>query len=146
MSTPDQQPPQPAGDATPNAATPGYTPPAFSTPPADQPAYGASTDAAGYAAPAYGAAPEPVPGRGLAIAGLILAIFVPVVGLILSIVARVKLKKAGAPTGMATAGIIVGAILTVFWIVVAIVAVMGLLALAAMCAELGTSAASYSCG
>ncbi|ALX66449.1 DUF4190 domain-containing protein [Microbacterium sp. XT11] len=139
MTNPDQQPPQPpqqpAWNTTPDATpAPQYAPPA-------QPG----------AAAAYGAPAEPVPGRGLAIAGFILAIVAPLVGLILSIVARVKLKKAGAPTGLATAGIVIGAILTVFWIIVGVVAILGIVALASMCAELGSgvwevNGVTYTCG
>lgn len=51
---------------------------------------------------------------GLAITGLIFSIFFPPLGMILSIVARGKYKRTGATggRGMATAGMIVGIIMT----------------------------------
>ena len=59
------------------------------------------------------AAPATVPGKGLGIAGLILAIFIPLVGLILSIIAKSQSKKAGYKNGPATAGIWISIILMV---------------------------------
>lgn len=53
------------------------------------------------------------PGRVLGIVGLILAIFVSVVGLVISIVARRKSSKAGHKNGIALAGIVVGVITTI---------------------------------
>lgn len=61
------------------------------------------------------------PGRTLGIVGLVLAFFLSVVGLILSIVAYQKSKAAGYKNGIALAGIIVGAVLTVLGIVYAVV-------------------------
>ncbi|MGF6823928.1 putative lipid-binding transport protein (Tim44 family) [Microbacterium sp. ZKA21] len=122
---------------------PDYTPPA-----AQQPA-------PGYPAPAYpgaAAAPAPVPGRGLAITGFVLAFLLPLIGMIISIIATVKLGKIGAPRGLSIAGIIIGAILTVLWIVIAIsvaAAVFG--GLAVICSELGpgvwdVDGVTYTCG
>lgn len=86
-------------------------------------------------------APASAPGKGLGIAGLILAIFLPLIGLILSIVAKVQSNKAGVKNGPATAGIIIGAILTILGIVIAIIVATTAGALigdiAAKCAELG---------
>jgi predicted small secreted protein len=71
------------------------------------------------------AAPASVPGKTLGIVGLILAFFGPVslIGLILSIVAKVQSKNAGVKNTPATAGIIVSIIVIVltiiFWVVIA---------------------------
>ncbi|WP_218682159.1 hypothetical protein [Microbacterium sp. BF1] len=70
------------------------------------------------------------------------------IGLILSIVAAVKLGKAGQPKGLAIAGIVVGAVLTIVEIILFIAffaAIFG------MCAELGTgvwevNGVTYTCG
>lgn len=82
-------------------------------------------------APTYQAAPAPAaePGKGLSIAAIILAIFVPLVGIILGIVALVQSKKAGRKNGLALAAIIVGAALIVIGIIIWIV-VLGSLAAA----------------
>lgn len=50
------------------------------------------------------------PGKTLAIIGIILAFFFNVVGLILSIIARSKSKKAGYPTTLATIGIVLNSV------------------------------------
>lgn len=73
------------------------------------------------AQPAYAAAPAVNPGAGLGIAGLILAIFIPLVGLILSIVARGQSKRAGFTNGPATAGIVISILLMVVGIIIGIV-------------------------
>ncbi|GAB3600266.1 DUF4190 domain-containing protein [Microbacterium tumbae] len=129
-------------------------------PPAAPPASGYPADPTPPAAPGYpaapqpypvgGSAPAPVPGRGLAIAGLVLAFLVAPVGLIISIVAAVKLGKAGAPKGLAIAGIIVGAVITLLWIVgiIGLVALFG--SLFAMCDQLGpgvwdVNGVTYTC-
>ncbi|WP_460797179.1 DUF4190 domain-containing protein [Microbacterium sp. GXF0217] len=128
---------------------PDYTPPA--APAAQQPSGGYAPPA--YSAPAYpGAAPAPVPGRGLAITGFVLAFLLPLIGMIISIVATVKLGKIGAPRGLSIAGIIIGAILTVLWVVIAIsVAAAVFSGLAVICSELGTGVwevdgVTYTCG
>jgi len=87
----------------------------------------------------------------LSIVGLILAIVVAPVGLVISIVAAVKLGKAGQPKGLAIAGIIVGALITIFWIVVLILAFAVLAALIGMCGDLGpgvweVDGVTYRCG
>ncbi|WP_424935595.1 MULTISPECIES: hypothetical protein [Bacteria] len=134
--------PVPPADAAPAA---GSVPPA----PQGQPAYpapqapapGPADLAAGYpAAPGYAPAPAypaPVPGRGLAIVGFVLAFLLPLIGMIISIVATVKLRRAGAPSGLAISGIIIGAILTIIWIVVGLVVIAGILAYASVCAQYG---------
>jgi len=67
-----------------------------------------------YSAPAP--APADYPGKTLGIVGLVLAILVPIVGLIISYVARGQSRGAGVENGPAKAGIIVGWILTILWI------------------------------
>lgn len=70
------------------------------------------------AAPAvYG---QSVPGKGLGIAGLILAFLAPPLGLLLSIIAKVQSSKAGFKNGPAKAGIILGIIFIVLGIGIAI--------------------------
>ncbi|MNW53422.1 hypothetical protein D3C74_309830 [compost metagenome] len=59
------------------------------------------------------------------------------IGLILSIVALNKSKKAGYKNGIALAGVIVGAVLLVVSIVVGIVLGLGAAELIEKCAELG---------
>lgn len=66
-----------------------------------------------YAPPAqqqYPAQNADNPGKGLGIAGFILAFFFPLVGLPLSIVGFIKSKKAGLKNGLALAGIILNSI------------------------------------
>ena len=82
-------------------------------------------------------AARPAPSRGLAIAGLILAVVAPLIGLIVSLVAASKLRRAGAPKGLAVAGIVVGAALTVIGIVVGVLVGVTFSNLLALCAELG---------
>lgn len=85
---------------------------------------------AGYPAGGYSPGqqgPRENPGRTLGITGLILA-FIPFlnpVGLILSIVALVKSRRAGMGNGLAVAGIIVGALATIILVlsIILIVAV-----------------------
>jgi len=153
MSTPDQPNQPPAYTPPPAApAAPPYQ--SAPTPPAAPTAPGYAAPAApAYAAPGapYGAAPEPVPGRGLAIAGLILAFVAPLVGLILSLVAKSKLKKAGAPTSLATAGFWIGLALTIIGIIVGIILIVVFANLFSMCAQLGSGVwevdgATYTCG
>ncbi|MEN0083185.1 MAG: DUF4190 domain-containing protein [Leifsonia sp.] len=66
------------------------------------------------------AQPADYPGKTLGIVGLILAIVVPLVGLIISIVAANQSKKAGYKNTLAKAGIIVGAILVALGVIVSI--------------------------
>uniref|UniRef100_UPI0024ACBBD9 hypothetical protein n=1 Tax=Microbacterium oxydans TaxID=82380 RepID=UPI0024ACBBD9 len=96
--------------------------------------------------------PEPTPpGRVLSIVGLVLAFLAAPIGLILSIVAAVKLGKTGQPKGLAIAGIIVGAILTILGIIGIILFVTVFAAIFGTCAELGTgvwevNGVTYTCG
>ena len=76
-------------------------------------------------------APQPAPagdypGKTLGIVGLVLAILVPLVGLIISFVANNQSKAAGYPNQLAKIGIIVGAILTVLGIIGTIIYVVAL--------------------
>ena len=73
-------------------------------------------------APAPQPAPEgDFPGKTLGIVGLVLAILVPLVGLIISVVANNQSKAAGYPNQLAKIGIIVGAILTALGIIIGII-------------------------
>lgn len=89
------------------------------------PAYPSQPAPAAPGVPAYAAAPATVPGKTLGIVGLILAILLPLVGLILSIVAMVQSRKAGAKNGPALAGIIVGALFTIGWIIIGLLLAAG---------------------
>lgn len=114
-------------------------PPAAGDPAPGAPVYTTSTPA------------SPPPGRVLAIVGLVLAFVVAPVGLIISIVAAVKLGKTGQPKGLAIAGIIVGAIVTIFWAILLVVMFTVFAALFGMCAELGpgvweVDGVTYRCG
>ena len=73
-------------------------------------------------------APADFPGKTLGIVGLVLAILLPLVGLIISIVANSQSKKAGYPNGLAKAGIIVGAILTALGVIVIIINIIAVAA------------------
>lgn len=91
------------------------------------------------------------PGRVLSIVGLVLAFLMPLIGLILSIVAAVKLGKTGQPKGLAIAGIIVGAILTVLGVIAIIIITTAFATLGGLCAELGpgiweVDGVTYTCG
>lgn len=106
------------------------------------------------AAPAAPAPADTYPGKGLGIAGIILAILLPVIGLIVSIIANSQSKKAGFKNGPAKAGIIVGIILTVLGALMmilfgsAIAAMFG--GLAQVCQDLGpgvweVNGVTYTC-
>ena len=124
------------------------TPPAWNGAPAP--------DAGSYAPPAptagspYPSAPVSPPGRVLSIVGLVLAFLAAPIGMILSIVAAVKLGKAGAPKGLAIAGIIVGAVITLLWIIGIIMFVTLFAGIIGTCAELGpgvwdVNGVTYTC-
>lgn len=141
--------------AQPEAPAPS-APPAYARP-ADGPA----------PAPGYGAQPgQPVqpgppaqpagtfPGKGLGIAGLVFAFLVPLVGLILSLIAKSQSKKAGAKNTPAKVGVVVSSVLLALSIVIAIVSVVIFANLAAQlaeaCATLGpgvhqVDAVTYTC-
>ena len=118
--------PPPSGDAQ-------YTPPTWN----GAPAAGADPAAYPVAGPAHPGTPPSTPGNGLAITGLVLAFLVAPIGLIISIIAAVRLGKARAPKGLAIAGIIVGAVITVIWIIGIILLITVFASIFSMCAELG---------
>jgi hypothetical protein len=61
--------------------------------------------------------PPPRPTNGMAIAALITAFVFSPAGIVLGIVARRQIRQTGEQGwGMATAGLIVGAVLTVLWL------------------------------
>ena len=64
------------------------------------------------------------PGKTLGIVGLIVAIFANVIGLIISIIARNQSKAAGYKNGPATAGIVVGAVLTGISVIIVVVTII----------------------
>jgi hypothetical protein len=80
-----------------------------------------------------------VPGKSLGIVGFILSLLGPLtlVGLIVSIIAKVQSRKAGAKNGFALAGIIIGAIGVVVGIIVIIAIAVGAASIAKQCADLG---------
>ncbi len=69
------------------------------------------------------------PGKTLGIVGLILAFFVPLVGLILSIIANSKSKAAGFKNSVAFIGIILNAVFIVLSIVIGVILLIGSAAL-----------------
>ena len=92
--------------------------------------------------PQYNASNGPVPGRTLGIVGLVLAFLASPIGLVLSIVALVQSRKAGAKNGFALAGIIIGIIGTII-IVISIIAIVALAGAAGeafneVCGQLGS--------
>ena len=106
-------------------------------------------------APVQTTSPDTYPGKGLGIAGLILAILIPLVGLILSIIAKSQSKKAGYKNGPATAGIWISIVLMVLGAIViglvtwfSIPAASGIME---VCNELGegvweVDGVTYTCG
>ena len=101
------------------------------------------TDATPAAAPATGAVN---PGKTTGIVGLVLAFLLPLIGFIVSLVARSQSKKAGFKNGPAVAGIIIGALGTLA-LIIAIVAGVSLAAgVASQCATLGPGTHTSSDG
>lgn len=133
---------------TPSAPPPA--PPASSVPPSSPPQESAPPYSPPGAAP-YGQPTPTPPGRVLSIVGLVLAVVAAPIGLVISIVAAVKLGRAGQPKGLAIAGIIVGAIITIFWIIAIIFFVAVFANIFGTCAELGPGVwnidgVTYRCG
>ncbi len=96
-----------------NPATPPPVPPAQPEPPLEQPQPAPQPDPVVAPAPVPAPTPSPTnPNRILSIVGLIAAVFFSAVGLIISIIALVKSKKAGIRDGIALAGVIVGSVTT----------------------------------
>lgn len=166
MSTPDQPDQNPQSGGTPPSGPPAYGAPQPGEPqqPPQAPQYGApqapqygAPQAPQYSAPQAGtpgyAAPAQDPGKTMGIVGLVLSFLgcLSIVGLILSIVAFNKSKKAGYKNGVALAGIIVGAIMLVISIVVGIIIGVTTSAIVEKCAELGPgthyeNGIEYTCG
>ncbi|WP_051298472.1 hypothetical protein [Arthrobacter castelli] len=127
--------------------------------PQDQPAnYGNAGQPypqSGYAAGPYaqGGPAGPVPGKTMGIVGFVLSLLGPltVVGLIVSIVAMVKSKRAHTKNGFALAGIIIGIIGTIGLIIGIIAFSIAIGNIMEVCAELGPGVhqqdgVTYTCG
>lgn len=91
--------------------------------------------------PGYGqqqpVAPAEDPGKTLGIVGLILAFLASLVGLIISIIAFRKSKAAGHKNTLALAGIIVGAVVTLVYVVGGIIGGVAIAKTVQKCGELG---------
>jgi hypothetical protein len=99
----------------------------------------------------YGAPAATDPGRTLGIVGLVLSFVAALVGLVVSIIAYRKSKKAGYKNGIALAGIIVGAVVTAVYVIGFTIGGIALGGVAAKCAELGpgthqVDGTTYTCG
>lgn len=131
---------------------PPDSPPPYNPPPrGDEPSPYPAPAAPPPGAPSAQDVPTSPPGRVLSIIGLVLAFLLPPVGLILSIIAAVQLGKARAPKGLAIAGIIVGAILTILAVIGIVLFVTVLAGVIGTCAELGpgvwdVGGVTYRCG
>ncbi|MHA7274851.1 hypothetical protein ACX80Z_15665 [Arthrobacter sp. TMT4-20] len=117
-----------------------------------QPPYGQQSpygQPGGYGQGPYGAGPygQPTenPGKTLGIVGMICSIIWPisVVGLIISIVAMVKSRKARMGNGFALAGIIIGAIGVITGILAVIVIIAGVSFVTEVCGDLGPGVHQY---
>lgn len=121
------------------------------TTPQDQPQYPGQFQGNFNMAPPPMAPPAARPGRVLGIVGFIVAFPFSVVGLIISIIAKVQSRRAGEPNGFATAGIIVGAVLFVIQIGLIVLLVVVFANLANECHSLGqgvheVGGVTYNCG
>lgn len=91
------------------------------------------------------------PGKTLGTVGLILAVIMSWIGLIVSIVAFNKSKKAGFSNGVAKAGIVVGIITTIAGLVVGGIMAASIVTTIQKCGELGPGVhqeggVTYTCG
>ena len=122
------------------------------------PAYPAATapqePAMSYAPAPYSPyAPAPVaqdPGRTLGIVGLVLSFLTALVGLVVSIVALRKSRRAGFKNGFALAGTIVGGLGTLVVVIALVAGGFALGGVAAKCKELGpgthtVNGVTYTC-
>jgi heme/copper-type cytochrome/quinol oxidase subunit 2 len=121
------------------------TPPSVAAPAPEAPA-----TAQAPVAPAQPVANED-PGKTLGIVGLILAILFPLVGFIVSLIARSKSKKAGHSNTPAIIGIIISVILFVIQTIVVIAMVAAIASVVQKCSELGpgthvVGGTTYECG
>ncbi|SEQ68685.1 DUF4190 domain-containing protein [Microlunatus flavus] len=105
-----------------------------------------------YAPAPYAPAPSAVdPGRTLGIVGLVLSFVAAAVGLVVSLVALRRSRRAGHRNGFALAGVVVGGVVTLLWVVGLAVGGAALGGVAAKCAELGpgthqVGGTTYTCG
>ncbi|MGO1971368.1 MAG: hypothetical protein ACTH2Q_00265 [Propionibacteriaceae bacterium] len=102
-------------------------------------------------APVTGAPVGEDPGKTLGIVGLVLAIIATWIGLIVSVVAFKKSKKAGFSNGVAKAGIVVGIITTIGGLIVGGIMAASIVATVQKCGELGPGVhqeggVTYTCG
>lgn len=78
------------------------------------------------------------PGDNAAITGLILAFFIPVVGVIFSLIGLQKSKKAGQGNRLALVGLIISLVMTIAAIVAVVIGIVTLMNVSQKCSELGT--------
>ena len=116
MSGPDYGPPQ--------GPPPGYqVPPTYQAPPG----YGPPPGYPGYGYPPPG---YPRPTNTMAILALVFAFVFAPAGLVMGIVARKQIDRTGEEgSGLALAGIIVGAIFTAIWVMVIVFWIVALTAI-----------------
>ncbi|MET0694014.1 MAG: DUF4190 domain-containing protein [Propionibacteriaceae bacterium] len=91
------------------------------------------------------------PAKTLGVVGLVLSIFANVIGLVISIVAYRKSRKAGFKNGVAIAGIVIGLLTTIGLLVGGVVAGVAAKSLVDTCSELGSgthvvNGVTYTCG
>jgi hypothetical protein len=91
------------------------------------------------------------PGRTLGLVGLVLAFVANWIGLIISVVALRRSKRAGFHNGLAKAGVIVGSITTALGLIGGGIAAFAAIHLASTCADLGpgvhqVGGGTVSCG
>lgn len=105
-----------------------------------------------YGDASYAAAPVATdPGRTLGIVGLVLSFVAAVVGLVVSIVALRRSRRAGFRNRFALAGVVVGGVVTLLYVVLFAVGGLALGGVAAKCSELGpgthtVNGVTYTCG
>ncbi|HEX7484072.1 MAG TPA: hypothetical protein VF281_02880 [Candidatus Saccharimonadales bacterium] len=143
-TTPPEQPEQPSMPALQSESESTQPEPAPAQPqavdPVQQPAVEPQQPAfVPQQQPSYQAPAVANPGKGLGIAGFILAFFVPIVGLPLSIVAFLKSKKANMKNGLALAGIILN---SVFLVVGVAIIAMSIIAFGSLKNSANTQAAA----
>ncbi len=123
----------------------------FEPPASGYPGATPQENAMSYAPAPYAPAAPQDPGRTLGIVGLVLSFLTAAVGLVVSIVALRRSRKAGFKNGFALAGIIVGGLVTLAWVVGIVVGGVALGGVAAKCSELGpgthtVDGVTYTCG
>ncbi|WP_344812418.1 DUF4190 domain-containing protein [Microlunatus aurantiacus] len=131
----DPQVPPPGGQPSPGDPQQSY--PQQNHPPQGYPQQGYSQGYAPQGQQPYGGPPAEDPGRTLGIIGLVLSFFTAIIGLVVSIVALRKSKKAGFTNTPALIGVIVGIVTTVAGLVIAAVSIVALTAVLSQCAQLG---------